>query len=251
MQEPIMSTSDYTATLAALQTQVRGLEGDYTELKSVVLGLDRKLETSFNSLNSRFETAVSGLNNKLDDRNRTPWAVIWTGLGVLITFFGLVGTLVFMPIRDNQLELKVIVADIAKSMVETVKQLPDKYANQRQLDVVIDRETKDAETVFRLQDDVRKNYVDYREHARLIKQMEDYDQNIKHAMVTRAEHEQHWKSIDDREHELQRQLDEIKHAEGATWGIRDEVQRLQRELDEHRRLLGMPTGSYRQEPSRN
>lgn len=72
------------ARLSALETRVEGIAGSLT---SVV-------------------TAVNSLGEKLDRRSTTPWAVIWSALGVMLTFVVAVGGLAYWPIKDGQSDMK-------------------------------------------------------------------------------------------------------------------------------------------------
>jgi hypothetical protein len=80
---------------AALQQQVIGLDTDYQELKGVVVSLDRKMDHGF-----------TAIHTKLDERNRTQWPVIFSGLAVLLTFCVSVGTLAYWPIKSDIAAIK-------------------------------------------------------------------------------------------------------------------------------------------------
>lgn len=85
---PRMKTS--AESFAALHQQVIGLDSDYQELRNVVVGLDRKMEGGF-----------AAIHAKLDERNKTPWGVIYTGLALLLTFCVSIGALAYLPIKDG------------------------------------------------------------------------------------------------------------------------------------------------------
>lgn len=80
--------------IAALGEKVSGVEKDYQELKGVVVGLSREMRDGFNLIHT-----------KLDAQNRTPWIVIFSGFGVLLSVLGMVGWLAYSPIRDSQLRM--------------------------------------------------------------------------------------------------------------------------------------------------
>lgn len=82
-------------SFSALRQQVLGLEDDYRELKSVVVGLDRKMETG-----------LAAINTKLDDKNKTPWGVIFSGMAFILAFCMAIGTLAYMPIKSDTDTLK-------------------------------------------------------------------------------------------------------------------------------------------------
>lgn len=88
----VLTTSE---NFAALQQQVIGLDTDYQELKGVVVSLDRKMEHGF-----------TAIHTKLDERNRTQWPVIFSGLAVLLTFCVSIGTLAYWPIKSELAAVK-------------------------------------------------------------------------------------------------------------------------------------------------
>lgn len=80
--------SSLDSEFSALSQQVVGLENDYRDLKLVVVNLDKKIETAFTALSA-----------KIDQRNVTPWASIWTALGVLLAGMTTIGWLALQPIN--------------------------------------------------------------------------------------------------------------------------------------------------------
>lgn len=50
--------------------------------------------------------AVSSLNEKIDKRGQTPWPVIFSALGVMLTFTMAIGGLAYMPINTGIADLK-------------------------------------------------------------------------------------------------------------------------------------------------
>ncbi|GJE42975.1 hypothetical protein [Methylobacterium soli] len=77
-----LPTSD--SRLSALETRVEGIVGT---LQSVA-------------------SAVTGLSDKLDRRGQTPWAVIWSAVGVGMTVLTVVGGLAFWPVTTGMSDLK-------------------------------------------------------------------------------------------------------------------------------------------------
>jgi hypothetical protein len=80
---------------AALRQQVSSLESDYRDLKAVVVGLDKKIDTSFKSL-----------AEKIDRGQKTPWVAIWTAAGVIVSTLTFVGYLAMQPLQGTQSDLR-------------------------------------------------------------------------------------------------------------------------------------------------
>lgn len=115
-------------SFAALRQQVLGMEQDYHELKAVVVGLDRKMDHGFQAINT-----------KLDDRNKTPWGVIFSGMAFILAFCIAVGTLAYMPIRNDTDALK---SDAIRRYEQTRQEMRSDYdqlvtRSQRQWDQVM------------------------------------------------------------------------------------------------------------------
>lgn len=92
----------FEAEFAALTQQVAGIENDYRDLKLVVVGLDKKIESTNASLASKIDASNLNLAAKIDARAATPWGAIWAALGVMLAGLTTVGWLALQP-RDDQI----------------------------------------------------------------------------------------------------------------------------------------------------
>lgn len=79
-----------TESLAALGQKVEGLDNDYQDLRGHVVDLAKETKAGF-----------SAIHAKLDERSRTPWGQIYTGLGLLLAFFSTIGALAYLPIKSD------------------------------------------------------------------------------------------------------------------------------------------------------
>lgn len=85
--KPRTTTSE---SFAALGQKVEGLDNDYQDLRSHVVDLAKETKAGF-----------SAIHAKLDERSRTPWGQIYTGLGLLLAFFSTIGALAYLPIKSE------------------------------------------------------------------------------------------------------------------------------------------------------
>lgn len=86
------------AAFAQLAQQVSTLEDDYTDIKSTIVGLDRKFTDTLSSVATRFETALASVNAKLDERGRTQWPTLIAAGMFLLGVVGAVGAMALRPI---------------------------------------------------------------------------------------------------------------------------------------------------------
>lgn len=92
MAPPLKTSAD---NFAALRQQVIGLESDYQELKGVVVGVSNEMRAGF-----------TAINQKLDARSITPWSLYISGFVALLVLLGMLGTVLYVPIKSTQDEMK-------------------------------------------------------------------------------------------------------------------------------------------------
>lgn len=91
MAAPRKSTIE---SFAALNQRVESLDNDYQGLRATVVDLAKETKFGF-----------SAIHAKLDERSRTPWGQIYTGLGLLLAFFTTIGAMAYMPIKSDITQL--------------------------------------------------------------------------------------------------------------------------------------------------
>lgn len=125
-----MSEVNQSAHFAGLAQQVTNLEGDYRDLKTVVISLDRKLDAS-----------MAAISAKLDE-SREPK---WQAYGVMLTVILAVCALAWLPLRESQNDLKAAIKTLSEGVVyvkryennqQSIKELmaERQVAAQRQID---------------------------------------------------------------------------------------------------------------------
>lgn len=106
--------------IASLDTKVGVLEGDIADVGTRLENLDAKFEKVMASFASEFRTAIAALSTQLSERNKTPWGILISGAGVVLTVVALVGHQALSPMTD----------DIARLTKEAVprKEIEARYA---------------------------------------------------------------------------------------------------------------------------
>jgi hypothetical protein len=94
------------ATVSALSVKVDGIEADVRDLKGNVDSIDVKLDRAVASLGAEFRLQLGNLSKDIADRQRTPWAVIWTAIGVMLTIVAVFGSQALSPISRDIEALK-------------------------------------------------------------------------------------------------------------------------------------------------
>lgn len=116
------------ASFESISTRVEGLEEDFRKL-------DLKFDTQIEALRHDFSTAIAGLHSKLDRQAQPQWAVIYAGLGVMVSVLAIIGALIIMPFRERQLEFQ---AQLAANKAEFQKDIDDLiHRDQRIWDVIL------------------------------------------------------------------------------------------------------------------
>jgi hypothetical protein len=172
--EEVTRSWNDAAQLSALTVQVRGLE------------------SGLNALAAEVRASMERVSARLESRDRPQWQAMSVVLSAVIA----IGTLAYLPIRENVAELKAKQSLSQQQYVALLEALPN-------------------------------DFVGTKEHERLLGEIRRFEDGL----VPRAEHVEHWHAVDNQIAAAQRQIDEIKQGIGSTWGLSDELERLKRELD--------------------
>lgn len=112
---------EWAASFAALEQQVAGIENDHRDLKELVQGTDRKIDRVAVELGRQITDGLGRLTDRLDERNRTPWAVIVAGIGVGVTLCVAIGGLAYAPVWNSIGDLKAEAKDARAAIVPRVE----------------------------------------------------------------------------------------------------------------------------------
>lgn len=137
---------------------------------------------------------IGSLASKIDARGQTNWGVLISIAGFSLAFAGAVGGLAYLPIRENQADLKLAMIETNKAMTTFTRE----FVTVRELDA---RSSRTRAEIDRLNTDLNAQEVAVR------RAMELADAN------------------------LQRQVDDQKKAFGDTFSLRDALLQMQRRID--------------------
>lgn len=189
-------TFDPRAQWARLSERVENQGKDIIDLRS-------NMNTGFQNVQS----AITSLTNEFRGSTKTQWPVIWSAIGVALSFAVIVGGMAYWPIRENTSDLKVAVIELAKQTNESIKDLAASTVSRQEMDW---RAARGAE-----------------DRARTEKAIDAITTDL----VPRGEHERVWQNYDQRFMDQQRQIDEVKAAQGSTYNARDVILDMRERLD--------------------
>lgn len=116
-----MKVQEQSNQWAALDIKVDALETDVREVKDSLVGLDAKIEKSVASLAHEFRASITALSNQLSERQRTPWAVIFSGMAVVIGVLGAFGKQSLDPVREDVTSLRAKIERLEDKIVPRVE----------------------------------------------------------------------------------------------------------------------------------
>jgi hypothetical protein len=201
------------ADMAAARDSGADIDVRFAGLQQRVTGIEQAVQG--------VATQVSNLAATFNDRSRTPWGILFTGAGVMITVMVVLGGLAYSPINAGIQRADRDITETRANALSVTSFLDFKstYENNR----IASRNDNDAKfAASKVQFDTD------------IKRLED----ALKGQVPRAEHERVWTNYDQRFSDIQRQLDEMKASQASTYGVRDVIMDYRERLDrlEQRRL---------------
>lgn len=161
-QPAVAPVSDF----ATLGVRVNTVETNLHEVNDRLYGLDQKIDKLVAGLANEFRSSLSNLTKQLSERDRTPWAIIISGLGVAMTMVMLLGQLSLNPMQ----------ADIQMFKREIVPRVEHEYREK----VGDDRFDRDEAWLKRLDAEMRDL------HAREINDLRDENRQLRKDRVDRA-----------------------------------------------------------------
>lgn len=100
------------SSLTALDTKVEIMESDLGDLNTRITSLDTKFDNVMTSFASEFRNAIGNLSTQLSEKNKTPWGVLISGMGVILTVVTLLGHQTLSPIAETIASIQRDVRDL-------------------------------------------------------------------------------------------------------------------------------------------
>lgn len=150
---------------------------------------------------SGLTTQISALAAAINERSKTPWAIIISGAGTSLLGISLVGGLIAWGLS---VQTSGIVAQ-SDAKLSALEDKIDTFKETYEANRVISRQDQDARWA--------------RNDALLARS------------VPREEHEKIWDAQTRTDADQQRQIEEVKTAAGSTYSLRDYIQRLTERID--------------------
>ena len=99
--------------LAAMDTRVDALENEVESINSRLGELNDKFDRVLTAFASEFRSSIAGLSTQINERNKTPWGTLFTGMAVTLSIVTVVGHQALSPIEAS---LAILQAQIVPRM---------------------------------------------------------------------------------------------------------------------------------------
>lgn len=125
---------DPEARYAALDERV-------TNIGTRVTALDTRVTEGFQAMSAQF----GALASEIRTGQKTPWGVIWSAIGVFITFVVVIGGLAYWPIRESTTRLEDAQIKLTETVRLTVDGLPDRFITRLETERLSTRAAEERE----------------------------------------------------------------------------------------------------------
>lgn len=175
-----------TSNYQTLGVEVTVLQKEMGEVKTQVGALSGKIDSAVNNLGGEMRKSIDALGNTINERGKTPWAVIWAGLSVLIILMGFIANQTLTPITTELATLRASIVPRSEHLVRdenTGRRLTDLEARLRTLDDrryaemkgdymrLLDENKDDRQSHLKdMQDQINKGFA--RDHDAIMKENE-------------------------------------------------------------------------------
>lgn len=181
---------DAMAQYARLSERVENQGKDIVDMRS-------NMNSGFQAVNS----SITALASELRGNSRTPWAIIWSAIGVSFGIIAMLGSQQLSPIKDD-------IADLKSGMMS----FSERMVTQAEMQWRTQRGVEDRQRV------------------------ETAVANLRDEQVPRKEMERVWDAERARNDDLQRQITAIAENSASTITPRDALQSLNERLDRLERM---------------
>lgn len=94
-------TNGAEPSVVALDTKVGILEEEVNDINVRITALDTNLNNKMDRMATAVTSELKALSAALADKNKTPWGILISGAGVVITVVALLGHQALSPIQDT------------------------------------------------------------------------------------------------------------------------------------------------------
>jgi hypothetical protein len=143
---------------------------------------------SFEEGVQRVAGVVSDLGKKIDAGQRTPWTMIWTALGVVVAFMGMIIVFLYRPVEINIDTLQTRVRDGREHLESRIDANAREITRLREVSISEDDLARRLDALDRIWRELRV-VADVRSLA-ITAAIED----LRKSIVPRAEHDEKWRS---------------------------------------------------------
>jgi hypothetical protein len=123
-----------------LGVEVDVLKADMQDVKGSLNTLYGKIDSSVGDLGREMRRAMDALGSQITERAKTPWAVIWAGLGVMFVLIGFIANQAISPINHELSLLRADVVPRSEHIAKDEARLARLGYMQTQLDKLFERD---------------------------------------------------------------------------------------------------------------
>ena len=185
-------------------------ESKYAALDDRVLGVVRHVRGLEHTMRENFgalAVRLDRLSTEMSAGQKTQWPVVWAAMGVCVSILGLIGGILYYPIRSELAETKATIVEVRKDLADRFDKMSTGFVSRQEIDWRATRAGGDRDRAGKV------------------------IATIRDAQVPRAEYEERWRGADQRNVDMQRQIDQVRAAFGETYSLRDFVRQMQERID--------------------
>lgn len=172
-----------------------------------ITNLEVAVNKGFSDMSSSFGKQLNDMSTEMRNRDRTPWGVIFTAIGVMFAVLFGIGGALYYPVRETMSETKMDIRQVKADAlsVAAFQDFRSTYENNRIVS--------------------RNDYIDR------FNQVEESIKTIVGDQVPRKELERQWAMQDQAVGFIRQQVEELKRENSSIYTQRDKMLDQQREID--------------------
>lgn len=207
-------------SLEVLHERQASTANDLSQLAENTSRQIRDLATSTSQQIAGVSSQIEGIKSTITERSRVPWQA----LGVMLAALGLIGALVYWPIREGQTRVETAIDRMITNVEGNVRRADDRFLTKAEYGSLNTAASQRRDDLNRL--------IEQR-----ITRLEADTGSIEKGIVPRPEHEEKWRSADLRFADQQRQIDAIRTSFSDLYSPKDALKSMQARIDDLERRL--------------